>query len=98
MSDDTPTGPDDELPTGAHVPCVEVVELLTDYLEGALPPEQAKLLDEHLALCDGCATVLEQWRTVIRLAGRVPPGDDALDPRVRAAILDAFRHDRPGHG
>lgn len=51
--------------------CRELVELVTDYLEGALPPGERARLEHHLGQCDGCSAYLEQIRTVIRLAGRL---------------------------
>jgi len=73
------------------LPCNLFVELVTDYLDGALPVGQRALVDAHLAICTGCATVLEQWRTVIALAGRLGEDDiDRVDPVVRRALVDAF--------
>jgi hypothetical protein len=49
-------------------------------------------VDEHLAYCDGCRTVLEQWHTVVDLAGRVTTDDlDAIEPTTRARLLESFR-------
>jgi anti-sigma factor RsiW len=44
--------------------CVEVVELITDYMEGALPPERAQQLERHLEGCPGCDEYLRQMRMV----------------------------------
>jgi anti-sigma factor RsiW len=44
--------------------CVELVELVTDYLEGALPDAQARRLERHLGTCPGCTEYLAQLRTV----------------------------------
>ncbi len=72
--------------------CRDVVEVLTEYLEGALDPADAARLEVHLAECDGCASVLAQLRTTVALAGRLRAADvDAVDPRVRADLLEAFR-------
>ena len=97
MTEETPMERDDDgqLPPGAYVPCVNVLETITDYLEGALPPSQTALIDEHLSVCDGCQTVLHQWHTVIELAGRVTTDDlDALPPSTRDRLLASFREDR----
>ena len=51
--------------------CVEVVELLTAYLDGALADETRKQVDEHLRDCEGCRAALAQWQTVAELAGRL---------------------------
>ena len=49
------------------VPCVQVVELLGDHLEGALPPARAEQVAAHLLGCRGCSALLEQLRTTIAL-------------------------------
>lgn len=82
----------DDLPSGVYERCVDVLELITEYLEGALPSSQAVLVDEHLSRCDGCRTILDQWQAVIDLAGRVTTDDfDALSPSTRARLLASFR-------
>ena len=42
--------------------CKEMVEIVTDYLEGALSPEDRSRFEQHLALCDGCTYYVEQMR------------------------------------
>ena len=69
--------------------CREAVALLSEYLEGALRPEQRQLLADHLRDCTHCAEYLEQIRASIRLAGLTEPG--ALDPQTRAAMIDLYR-------
>ena len=88
-----PTDPVDptDLP-GVEQRCDEFVEQVTDYLEDALDPAVRTLLEQHLAICDGCTAVLAQWRETIRLTGRL--GDDAVDevePATRDRLLGAFR-------
>jgi hypothetical protein len=84
------------LPPGAYVQCVDVLEMITDYLEGALPAARAKLIDEHLSVCDGCETILDQWKAVIRLSGHVTTDDlDTLDSSTRDRLLDSFRKEHP---
>ena len=75
--------------------CREFVELVTDYLDGALPDAERIRFEAHLAECDGCAGYLEDTR---RLVGTLhatsgPPAD----PATRAALLRAF-HDLRGPG
>jgi Putative zinc-finger len=72
-----------------HLTCQEVVELVNDYLESALPGEEAELFEQHINFCDGCATYLQQMRATIRLLGRV--GDADLPPATRDKLLAAFR-------
>jgi anti-sigma factor RsiW len=69
--------------------CQELVELVTDYLEGALPVELSARFDEHIAGCDGCRTYLEQIRVTIELTGRLTP--EQLDAEAEATLLEAFR-------
>lgn len=76
-------------PTPRDVACRELVELLTDYLEGALTPDEVAAVERHLALCDGCQVYLDQLRLTIDALGSVPVetlSDDAVD-----ALLKAFR-------
>jgi predicted anti-sigma-YlaC factor YlaD len=74
--------------------CREVVEILGDYLEGAMTPEDCARLEEHLADCQGCTAYLEQLRTTIRLSGRLP--EDAVSSEAMAPLLEAFRAWRRG--
>ena len=69
--------------------CAELVELVTDYLEGALEPVARRRFDEHLAVCLGCEDYLDQIRATIATAGRVTPDD--LDPVARDRLLATFR-------
>ena len=64
-----------ELPA-QRLTCREVVELLTDHLEGALAPGERARVEEHLATCPDCTAYVEQLRTTIGVLGRlreVPP-------------------------
>ena len=69
--------------------CQELVELVTDYLEGALAPGDVRRFEEHLGACDGCQAYLEQLRATIRLTGSLTPDD--LSAQAESALLDAFR-------
>ena len=69
--------------------CRELVELVTDYLEGALPDGDRARVEEHLLKCDGCGAYVEQMRQTIRLTGRL--GEDDVAPEAREKLLAAFR-------
>jgi anti-sigma factor RsiW len=69
--------------------CQELVELVTDYLEGALSAEETDRFDDHIGRCTGCAAYLEQIRQTIAFAGRLTP--ESLSPEAEHALLDAFR-------
>jgi predicted anti-sigma-YlaC factor YlaD len=76
-------------PMAEDLECRQVVEAVTDYLEGAMAPGDRLRFDHHLALCEGCHDYLEQMRTVIRVVGR--PAADAVPPETMAGLLRAFR-------
>ena len=69
--------------------CQTVVELVTEYLEGALPEADRERLEAHLAECDGCTRYLEQVRTTIRLTGMLREED--LTPEAREGLLGVYR-------
>jgi anti-sigma factor RsiW len=73
----------------AQLSCQELVELVTDYLEGALPDEDRLRFEEHIGTCDGCQVYLEQMRETIVMVGRV--SEDWLSPEAERELLDAFR-------
>src|SRR6266542_3248172 len=58
--------------------CRELVEIVTDYLEGALPAKQRIEFEKHLVMCDGCAIYLEHMRWTIELDGRVDREEGVL--------------------
>jgi anti-sigma factor RsiW len=57
--------------------CREFVALVTAYLDDHVSTARRAQIDDHLALCEGCRTVLVQWRTVSDLAGRLTSADFA---------------------
>jgi anti-sigma factor RsiW len=75
--------------SGQGPTCHEVVELITEYLEDALPPTDRRRVEEHLALCDGCDGYLDQMRQTIRLTGMLT--EEQVPDVQKAALLEAFR-------
>lgn len=69
--------------------CRKLVELVTEYLEGSLPPDERARFDEHLMKCDGCGAYLDQMRKTIEMAGRLQERD--IEPAARERLLTAFR-------
>lgn len=69
--------------------CQELVELVTDYLEGRLSPDDAECFEEHLGKCGGCRMYLDQMRETISALGHLPP--ESLSPEVEMRLLAAFR-------
>ena len=75
-----------------ELPCQEIVELITDYLEGAMDADLHASFEAHLAGCPHCTHYLEQIRATIGVAGTIRAED--LSPEFRAGLLDAFRRFR----
>ena len=77
-----------------HAPlvCQEAVELISDYLEGALSRADRRRLERHLRGCDACAAYLEQIRATILLTGQVQPED--IEPEVLDGLADLFEQYR----
>ncbi len=71
------------------ISCADFVELVTDYLEGAMPPPLRARFDVHLAGCEGCAAYLDQMRETLRLTGVLR--EEAVPGAGRERLLDAFR-------
>ena len=69
--------------------CKSLVELVTDYLEGALPEAERASLEQHLAGCDGCTAYLAQIRMTIRLTGMLT--EETMPPEGREELLGVFR-------
>ena len=75
--------------------CDELVELVTEYLDGALDAVTERRVTDHLALCDGCTTYVEQFRTTVDGLGHLPAEHVAeLSEPTRDALLTAFRQAR----
>jgi anti-sigma factor RsiW len=69
--------------------CQEAVELVTDYLEGALSRRDRRRFEAHLRACPNCAAYLEQIKMTIQLAGAIEPED--LTPQARHDLTDLYR-------
>jgi anti-sigma factor RsiW len=69
--------------------CAEEVEMMTDYLEGALPAAEARRLERHLETCPGCTEHLEQMRTLAGSLGGLSEG--SLPAEMRDRLIAAFR-------
>jgi anti-sigma factor RsiW len=69
--------------------CKELVELVTDYFEDALPSEDRQRFEQHLSLCHGCVNYVEQMRKTVATVGTLH--EQAIPPEARTALLSAFR-------
>jgi anti-sigma factor RsiW len=72
-----------------EMPCRELVEVITSYLEGTLPAGDRVRFEAHLAECPYCETYLEQMRETIASLGEV--GEQSLSAETREGLLEAFR-------
>jgi anti-sigma factor RsiW len=79
---------------GTQLSCQQLVELVTDYLEGELDPAREAALDAHLTACDGCDAYVEQMRQTVIALRRLGNGE-GISPEARAAVLAAFTEHRP---
>jgi predicted anti-sigma-YlaC factor YlaD len=76
-------------PDGHDLTCQELVELVTDYLEGALSLTDRRRVDEHLAGCPYCTIYLDQMRQTIRTLGHLP--EESISPEILQTLLARFR-------
>jgi anti-sigma factor RsiW len=76
--------------TYEDISCRQVVELITDYLEGELATDDRLIVERHLAECEGCAAYLEQMRETIRITGALR--DEDVPSEVMDPLMEAFRN------
>jgi anti-sigma factor RsiW len=77
------------LESSEHITCQEVVELVTGYLDGALPADEAALFEQHLNFCEGCVWYVDQIRKTASLVGQVREEHIPIETRQR--LIVAFR-------
>jgi anti-sigma factor RsiW len=70
-----------------HISCSQLVELVTDYLEDALPSEQRSLFEEHLNLCEGCVVYVDQLERTVALTGRLREEDVPAEAKARLLAI-----------
>ena len=69
--------------------CQELVEIVTEYLEGALALGERSRFERHLVYCPGCVYYLEQMRKTIELVGELT--EDSIPPEVEEGFLQVFQ-------
>jgi anti-sigma factor RsiW len=69
--------------------CREMVELVTDYLEGRLDGAETERFEAHVAECEACTLYIGQMRMTIAALGRIPP--ETVSPEAERELLEAFR-------
>jgi predicted anti-sigma-YlaC factor YlaD len=70
--------------------CKELVELVTDYLEGALPLEDVADFEKHLSICSSCRTYLSQMKLTVETMGRLT--EESIPENAKQELLAIF-HD-----
>lgn len=82
-----------------EIRCIEMVEIVTDWMEGALDDDTRTAVEEHLAICPDCTAYLDQLRTTAAaLAARLADRMEPAPADVRARLVAAFRASRPKPG
>jgi anti-sigma factor RsiW len=74
--------------------CQQAVELVTDYLEGALSRGDRRRFEAHLAGCPNCAEYLAQMCRTIELSGAISADD--LTPHMQAEFIKLYRRWQAG--
>jgi len=69
--------------------CRDLVETVTDYLEGAMPPADRARFEAHLETCPYCVDYVEQLRAIAGGLRGLP--EESVAPANREAIVAAFR-------
>ena len=69
--------------------CQELVELVTDYFEGALPPAERTRFEAHLKGCEGCTAYVQQMQQTIKLTGQLT--EEIIPEPARRTLLETFR-------
>jgi anti-sigma factor RsiW len=77
------------MPPSDEMSCRDLVEFVTEYLEGTLPAEERRRFEEHLGLCPPCRTYLEQMRHTLRAVGSLPR--ESISEEARRTLLRLFR-------
>lgn len=73
----------------AEMTCRQMVELVTDYLEGRLGAADRTRFEAHLEMCEGCQAYVAQMRALVGEMGGTPPVE--LPPALQRDLLAAFR-------
>ncbi len=75
------------------ITCRRAVELITDYLDDALPARRRADLERHLSVCMHCPEYIAQLKATIAATGRVDA--DQLSPEMKQTLIQLYRQHRP---
>jgi len=77
------------LSTATEITCMELIEAITDYLEGTMQEAERRRFEAHLEGCPDCVNYLEQMRQTVAALGEL--SDERIGPDAREALLETFR-------
>jgi anti-sigma factor RsiW len=80
--------------TPEEMSCRELVDVITDYVEGNMAPQDRSRFDAHLAECPYCVNYLDQMRATIAALGGLT--EESISSEARGELLEAFRGWRGG--
>jgi anti-sigma factor RsiW len=69
--------------------CRDIVEIVTEYLDGGLVRAERLAFEQHVMLCPPCRAHLTQMRRTVQAAGGLR--DTEVPEGLRADLLAAFR-------
>ena len=72
-----------------EMPCRELVEVITDYLEGTLPEVDRIRFEDHLKTCPHCRRYLEQFRQTVSALGKLK--EESIPSEDRQQLLELFK-------
>ena len=74
--------------------CRELIGIITEYLEGAMPPLERVRFEDHVRGCTGCTRYLAQMRVTIEALGEL--GLENIQPAAKTELMSAFRDWKTG--
>ena len=95
VSDPLPDEPSPEMSPPADLACQQVVRLVSDYLDGDLPPGWRDSIAGHLTACDGCTAYLEQIRQTVELLEQIDASQRQPAPSAPAGQAGTGRGAHP---
>ena len=82
----------DRIEAGDDLRCIDFMRVVSAFVDGELDDAERSRIERHLKGCDGCQAAVDQFRTVMRLAGRLSPADVAgLDPLIRDRLMTTLQ-------
>ena len=74
--------------------CPECMDLLADYVDGQLPPEQAELLEWHIEGCAPCVAFVNTYKGTVDAAKRLR--QTTLPPELREKLIAFLQRSNAG--